>query len=289
MGTGDGVVIIGSNAAIEPAAEKGTSGVVSARALQGLKPHSLILNNLWHDSSHPSDEDLSLGTPGSRAPSHIYCQAGVFPQPVKPNSFWPLVARLKPCPFTNRVQSRALLQIASKAVLFYKSRPKPCSSNQAMGLPLPPPGPEVAHVDGVGVVVDVLGGQAHAQAGPLFGDYDAVLWIAGLVAGGAGEAGADLRGVNTVFHAGDVLRALIVDAADVVAVGEHGESADRFLLGAGDGFDLKDVEQHAVDQAARLGEEVTPALLQLLGSGALAEDEQSRKDGERSEYEQAGD
>jgi len=158
-----------------------------------------------------------------------------------------------------------------------------------MGLPLPPPGPEVAHVDGVGVVVDVLGGQAHAQAGPLFGDYDAVLWIAGLVAGGAGEAGADLRGVNTVFHAGDVLRALIVDAADVVAVGEHGESADRFLLGAGDGFDLKDVEQHAVDQAARLGEEVTPALLQLLGSGALAEDEQSRKDGERSEYEQAGD
>jgi len=65
------------------------------------------------------------------------------------------------------------------------------------------------------------------------------------------------------------LRALIVDAADVVAVGEHGESADRFLLGAGDGFDLKDVEQHAVDQAARLGEEVTPALLQLLGSGRL--------------------
>lgn len=48
----------------------------------------------------------------------------------------------------------------------------------------------MAHVDGAGVVVDMVGGQAHAQAGPLFGDYDAVLWIAGLVAGGAGEAGA---------------------------------------------------------------------------------------------------
>jgi len=53
---------------------------------RGLKPAPLILNGLWHDSSHPSDEDLSPGTPGSRAPSHIYVKPEFFRK--QPGYMW---------------------------------------------------------------------------------------------------------------------------------------------------------------------------------------------------------
>ena len=39
---------------------------------------SIFLDSLWQDSSHPSDEDLSPGTAGSRTPSHVYVKSEFF-------------------------------------------------------------------------------------------------------------------------------------------------------------------------------------------------------------------
>jgi len=143
-------------------------------------------------------------------------------------------------------------------------------------------GAEVAEIEGFGVVVGVGNGEADAEAGPLFGDDDAVLGVAGLVADGAGEAGADLGGVEHGAHVGDVLGALVVHAADAVVEHEHGEGAAVFCLY------LADIEQHAVNQAARLYEKEAAGAFKLLGGGALAHDQPHRDAAHKGQQNQPG-
>jgi len=147
-------------------------------------------------------------------------------------------------------------------------------------------GAQVAEVDGVGVFIDVLGGQAHAQAGPLLRDDDAVLGIAGLVAGRAGKACADLGRIYHSGHAGDVLRALIVHTADVIAVEEHGEGAGWFVFGCRRGVDVVDVEQHAVYQAAGLGKEQAARALDFIGGRTPLEHQPESERGEGGQQRQ---
>jgi hypothetical protein len=148
----------------------------------------------------------------------------------------------------------------------------------------------VADVDGFGVVVDVLRGKSHAQAGPLFGEDDAVLGIAGLVARGAGKTGANLGDFDDIEEGRDVLSALIVDAAEVIVVYEQNESV-RSGVGIGFGwawdrdFDFADVKQHAVDEASGMREEKAAGALQFFRCGALAEGE---PDGDRARSENEG-
>jgi len=142
-------------------------------------------------------------------------------------------------------------------------------------------GMEMAGVEGVGVGELGQDGQTGAETGPVFGEDDAVLGVAGLVADGAGEAGADLGGVDDGAEGCDVLGAVVDDAADAVVVDEQGESAGVFghpgILnnrspGWGRGFDFGDVEEHAVDEAAGLNEELAAGALELFRGGALAKD-----------------
>src|SRR6202030_2780318 len=105
------------------------------------------------------------------------------------------------------------------------------------------------------------------QAGPLLGDYDAVLGVAGLVANRTRQAGPHIGGIQNCAHVGDVLGALDVDAADAVVVDEHGESAaivTRYVA---------NLKQVTVNQAAGLGEEGGSGQFQFFGRGPAAEDE----------------
>jgi hypothetical protein len=132
---------------------------------------------------------------------------------------------------------------------------------------LSPPRPHVAQVDGVGIFVCGELGQARAEAGPVLGDNDGVLRIAGLAADGAGETGADLGEIDHAGHVGNVLRALVVDAAIAVAEEQHGEGAAVRC------FNFAKVEQHAVEDAAGLDQKQAARSLQLLGRGAFAKDQ----------------
>lgn len=108
-------------------------------------------------------------------------------------------------------------------------------------------------------------GDAGAEAGPAFCDDDAVLRVAGLIANGAGIADADLSLIDEVADHCDVLGALVVNTADAVVEDEQGECAAVFAL------HLSDVEQHAVDKAARLDEELAPGALEFVLGGSFSE------------------
>src|SRR5580692_3555586 len=82
---------------------------------------------------------------------------------------------------------------------------------------------KMAAINRIGLVDGGELRQAGAQTGPALGDHDAVVWVAGLVAHGAGKSGAHFGGVNDVTHGGNFLRALIVHAADAVAEEEEGQ------------------------------------------------------------------
>jgi hypothetical protein len=139
----------------------------------------------------------------------------------------------------------------------------------------------VAQVDGFGLFVGGELGQADAETGPILGDHDGVLRISRLVADGAGEAGADLGDVDDSGHVGNVLRALVVDAAVAVVEQEHGEGAAVRC------FDFAHVEQHTVDDAAGLDQEEAAGAFQLLGRGAAAEDEPGGERGHGAEGDEA--
>ena len=114
------------------------------------------------------------------------------------------------------------------------------------------------------MIVDGQDGETGAEAGPLFRDDDAVLGIAGLVAHRAGEAGANRCYVDDILHAGYILGAFVVDAADAVFVKEHGEDAAF-------GGNFADVEQGAVNEAPGLRKELTTSDFEFLSGGALAQ------------------
>ena len=73
-------------------------------------------------------------------------------------------------------------------------------------------------------------GRPCAQAGPALGHHDAVLRVAGLVAHRAGKAARTWLGSPRSRMRGNVLRALVVHAADAVAEQQHGERAAVFGL-----------------------------------------------------------
>ena len=111
---------------------------------------------------------------------------------------------------------------------------------------------------------DALG--FHAEAAPIFGDDDAVSGVAGVV--------ADLDGLvdavagSAFGEKGDVLRAVVGDAGDAVAVEQEvGRGTDAFgaVVGAG-------VDDAAVGDAAVEGEVLTSAAFELDGRGATAAD-----------------
>jgi hypothetical protein len=147
---------------------------------------------------------------------------------------------------------------------------------------------QVAYVDGVWIFIGRQDGQAEAEPGPGLGDDDAVLRIAGLIADGAGEAGANLSGVEDGTELGNVLRALVVDPTDAVLKKEHGEGAGRIFLFVSGGFNVANVEKHSIDEPARLGEEAAPGLFEFLFSRSLVQDEPQRQASESGKASHTG-
>lgn len=125
-------------------------------------------------------------------------------------------------------------------------------------------------------------GEAITKPGPLLGDDYAVLGAVLVVAHGAGETGADLGGIDDFAHSGDVLRALVFDAGDSVVVFEEGKGA------AVAGIDFADVEQHAVDEAAGLGEGSAAGAFDFIGSGTAAANPPGNAGGDGHDKSQPG-
>ena len=134
---------------------------------------------------------------------------------------------------------------------------------------------------------------AEAQAAPRLGDDDAVGRIVRRVANLDGEVGADV--VDVVGQGGDVLGALVGDAADAVVVDDDvGRWGGTFGLGGGLGgagggaARLHDhgVHDGAVGDASGTGEQVAAFALDLFGGG-LAPRQDIAGDADRSDYANA--
>ncbi len=82
-------------------------------------------------------------------------------------------------------------------------------------------------------------------------------------------------------HVGNVLRALVVDAADAVVEKQHGKLAIAFAV------NVANVEQHAVDDAPGLNEEFAPCALQFLGRGPFARHQPEAKHGKPGDCAEA--
>ena len=102
---------------------------------------------------------------------------------------------------------------------------------------------------------------------PLLGHHDAVLGVAGLVAHRAGETGPYMGRILQASYIGQVLGALVIHAADAIAVNQHGEGAAVL------GFHLAYVQRHAVHQASGVHQELASRALDLFGGLAPVEDE----------------
>lgn len=103
--------------------------------------------------------------------------------------------------------------------------------------------------------------EAFAEAAPALGDEDAVFRAAGLVANGAWETDFDLGRIEDVFEGGDVLRALVDHAGDLVLIEEHVAGGAVF------GGDVEAVEQGAVYDAAEADEDLAAFPLDFVGCG----------------------
>jgi hypothetical protein len=91
-----------------------------------------------------------------------------------------------------------------------------------------------------------------AEAAPVIRDDDAVFGAVDVVTDGAGEAETEVLRLDVVAEGGDVLRALVGDAADFVLIEDEADFLELRRAGGvefGDGR-LADVENGSVDDAA---------------------------------------
>ncbi len=106
------------------------------------------------------------------------------------------------------------------------------------------------------------------EAGPGFGDNDAVAGVAGVVAELDGLVDAEAK--DLLGQVANVLGAVVRDAGKAVAVDEDvGGGGDAIFAGEGAG-----VEDDAVGDAAGAGEVFTAAALDLVGVGTAQVDDE---------------
>ena len=106
--------------------------------------------------------------------------------------------------------------------------------------------------------------------------------VAGLVAYGAGKAGAHLTGIGDVEQSGDVLRAFVIDSAAAIAVLQHSEGT-AVIEG-----DFAYVEQHAIDEPAGKGKHPAACALQLFFCGLFAPQIENRANGQTGDQGDSG-
>ena len=105
------------------------------------------------------------------------------------------------------------------------------------------------------------------EAGPGFADQDAVAGVAGVVAQGDGLVEAE--SADLVGEHGDILRAVVGDSSEAVAVDEDLRGGiEAFIAREGTG-----VHDEAVGDAAEAGKVLASSSLQLFGGGAVRDDE----------------
>ena len=111
------------------------------------------------------------------------------------------------------------------------------------------------------------------ETGPGLADQDAVAGVAGVIAEGDGLVKA--VAADLIWEHGDVLRAVVDDAGEAIAVDEDFRSGVEALFTS----EVAGVEDEAVSDAAVGGEVLPPPPLQLFSRRPARDDESPKGDG----------
>src|ERR1700677_783463 len=131
-------------------------------------------------------------------------------------------------------------------------------------------GAEVAQIQRVRISKRRQLWKPFSQPRPTLADNDAVVRITGLIEHRARKPRPHFGGIDHITHRSDVLRTLVIYAGDSVTEQKHSERPPVFR------FHFINVQQHAVDEASRLHEELAPPSLYFLCAGALAQQQPCR-------------